>query len=85
LYLDLDATIVIAQSDREQAALTWKHTFGFRPLIWYLDRPDVSSGEALARIERAGNAGSHTTADHIALLDLALANLPAAARATVPG
>ncbi|HYT91777.1 MAG TPA: hypothetical protein VEL76_23890 [Gemmataceae bacterium] len=27
--LDLDATIVIAHSDRERAAPTWKHTFGF--------------------------------------------------------
>jgi hypothetical protein len=80
LYLDVDATIVIAHSEKEQAAPTWKHTFGFHPLVCYLDRPDVSSGEALAGIVRAGNAGSNTTADHIAVLDLALANLPAEAQ-----
>jgi Transposase DDE domain group 1 len=85
LCLDLDATIVIAHSDKEWAAPTWKHTFGFHPLVCYLDRPDVSSGEALAGMVRAGNAGSNTTADHIAVLDLALANLPGAAQPGQPG
>jgi hypothetical protein len=76
LYLDFDATIVTAHSDKELAAPTWKHTYGFHPLLCFLDRPEISSGEALAGIVRAGNAGSNTTADHIWVLDLALANLP---------
>jgi hypothetical protein len=80
LHLDIDATIVIAHSDKELAAPTWKHTYGFHPLICFLDRPEVSSGEALAGIVRAGNAGSNTAADHIEVLDMALASLPAAAR-----
>jgi hypothetical protein len=46
--LDIDATIVIAHSEKELAAPTWKKTFGFHPLICWLDRPEVSSGEALA-------------------------------------
>jgi len=41
-----------------------------------LDRPDVSSGEALAGLLRPGNAGSNTAADHIAVLDMALQSLP---------
>ncbi len=80
LYLDLDATIVIAHSDKELAAPTWKHTYGFHPLVCFLDRPEISSGEALAGIVREGRAGSNTTADHIAVLDMALANLPEHAR-----
>jgi Transposase DDE domain group 1 len=30
--VDIDATIVIAHSEKEQAAATWKKTFGFHPL-----------------------------------------------------
>jgi hypothetical protein len=80
LCLDIDATIVIAHSDKELAAPTWKHTFGFHPIVCFLDRPEISSGEALAGIVRKGNAGSNTTADHIEVLDLALASLPEQAR-----
>jgi hypothetical protein len=80
LRLDLDATITIAHSEKENAAATWKHTFGFHPLLCFLDRPDIAGGEALAGLLRAGNAGSNTAADHITVLDMALANLPAAAR-----
>lgn len=80
LHLDIDATILIAHSEKEQAAPTWKRTFGFHPLVCFLDRPEIASGEALAGIVRAGNAGSNTAADHIEILDLALANLPEAAR-----
>jgi hypothetical protein len=80
LYLDLDATIVIAHSDKELASPTWKHTYGFHPLVCFLDRPEISSGEALSGIVREGRAGSNTTADHICVLDMALANLPEHAR-----
>lgn len=84
LCLDFDATITIAHSEKEDAAPTWKHTFGFHPLLCFLDRPEVAGGEALAGILRSGNAGSNTAADHITVLDLALAQLPAASRPT-PG
>jgi len=80
LHLDIDATIVIAHSEKEWAAPTWKHTFGFHPLVCFLDRPEISSGEALAGMVRRGNAGSNTAADHIEVLDMALASLPEAAR-----
>ncbi len=80
LCIDFDATITVAHSEKENAAATWKRTFGFHPLLAFLDRPDVSGGEALAGVLRAGNAGSNTAADHIEVLDLALANLPAHAR-----
>src|ERR1017187_7632803 len=32
LVLDFDATVVIAHSDKQDAAPTWKHTYGFHPL-----------------------------------------------------
>lgn len=79
LRLDFDATITIAHSEKENAAATWKRTFGFHPLLCFLDRPDLSAGEALAGLLRPGNAGSNTAADHILVLDMALANLPAPA------
>ncbi len=80
LRLDFDATITIAHSEKENAAATWKRTFGFHPLLAFLDRPDIAGGEGLAALLRPGNAGSNTAADHIEVLDLALAGLPARAR-----
>jgi hypothetical protein len=80
LTIDIDATITIAHSEKDNAAKTWKKTFGFHPLLAYLDRPDVSGGEGLAGILRPGNSGSNTTADHVAILGMALAALPEQAR-----
>jgi len=55
-------------------------------LLVFPGRPDLSGGEALAGILRPGNAGSNTAADHLAVLDLALAlaHLPEHARPTRP-
>jgi hypothetical protein len=80
LRIDFDATITVAHSEKENAAATWKKTFGFHPLLAFLDRPDVAGGEALAGLLRPGNAGSSTAADHIAVLEQALASLPGSAR-----
>jgi hypothetical protein len=77
LQIDFDATITISHSEKENAAKTWKKTFGMHPLLAFLDRPEVSGGEALAGVLRAGNAGSNTAADHILVLEQALAALPA--------
>src|SRR5450631_1835417 len=81
LHIDLDATICIDHSDdKENAAATWKHAFGFHPLLAFLDRPDIAAGEALAGLLRPGNAGSNTAADHVTVLGMALAQLPPAYR-----
>ena len=85
LCLDFDATITIAHSEKQDAAPTWKRSFGFHPLLCFLDRPEVAGGEALAGILRPGNAGSNTATDHITVLDLALAQLPAGFRPGAPG
>jgi len=77
LHLDVDATITIDHSDnKENAAATWKHTFGMHPLLVFLDRRDIAAGEALAGLLRPGNAGSNTAADHIRVLGAALESLP---------
>jgi hypothetical protein len=80
LMLDFDATITIAHSDKENATPTWKRTYGYHPLLCFLDRPEVAGGEALAGLLRPGNAGSNTATDHITVLAMALAQLPAHAR-----
>src|SRR5262249_55668364 len=74
--LDVDATIVTACSDKEQAAPTWKKTFGFHPLTVFADHGPDGGGEPLAIMLRPGNAGSNTAADHIEAVRLALAQLP---------
>jgi hypothetical protein len=72
ITLDFDATLVTAHSDKEQAAATYKMGYGFHPLGCWCDE----TNEALAAILRPGNAGANTVADHIAVLDMALAQLP---------
>jgi Transposase DDE domain group 1 len=84
LIIDADATLVLAHTDaKEGAAGTYKHTFGFAPLLAYLDR-GPAPGEPLAGLLRPGNAPAGATSDLIELIDLALAQLPAAATATTP-
>jgi hypothetical protein len=81
VQIDFDARVTISHSeDKENAAKTWKRTFGFHPLLAFLDRPEVSGGEALAGLLRPGNAGSNTAADHVTVLEQALAALPEHAR-----
>jgi Transposase DDE domain group 1 len=74
--VDIDATIVLAHSEKEQAAPTWKKTFGFHPLAAFADHGAGAGGEALAIVLRPGNAGSNTAAEHIEAARLALAQLP---------
>jgi hypothetical protein len=77
LHLDVDATITIDHSDNKQdAAATWKKTWGHHPLLVFLDRPEIAGGEALAGLLRPGNAGSNTAADHVTVLEQALESLP---------
>ena len=72
LVLDLDASIVICHSEKENATRTWKKTFGYHPLFCFLD----GTREALAGLRREGRAGSNTTDDHLVVLDRALQQIP---------
>lgn len=76
VVLDVDATIVIAHSEKEQASPTFKRTFGFHPLGVWCD----NTGEELAAMLRTGKAGSNTAADHIDVLADAIGQIPAAHR-----
>jgi hypothetical protein len=76
LVIDIDASIVITHSEKENATPTWKKTFGYHPIFAFCD----NTREALAGILRPGRAGSNTAADHIAVLDQAIAQLPDAHR-----
>jgi hypothetical protein len=80
LRIMFDATLVTAHSDKELAAANFKGGYGFHPLTAWLDNTD----EALAAVLRPGNAGSNTATDHIAVTDLALAQIPDAYRHGVP-
>jgi hypothetical protein len=72
LVIDIDATIVVCHSEKESAAATFSHSFGFHPVLAFCD----NSNEALAGMLRPGNAGSNTAAHLIAVLDAALAQIP---------
>lgn len=74
--VDLDGVLVTAHSDKQDAAATWKKTFGHHPLVAFVDHGGSGSGEPVAGLLRPGNAGSNTAADHIAVTRLALAQLP---------
>jgi len=81
--VDLDATIVLSHSEKEQAAPTWKKTYGFHPMTAFADHGGSGNGEPLAIVLRAGNAGSNTAADHIETTRLAIAQLPRRLRGRV--
>lgn len=76
IVLDVDATIVVAHSEKENASPTFKKTFGFHPLGVWCD----NTSEFLAAQLRTGKAGSNTAADHIRVLGEAIAQVPAAHR-----
>jgi hypothetical protein len=81
--VDIDATIVLAHSEKEQATPTWKKTFGFHPLAAFADHGAGAGGEPLAIVLRPGNAGSNTAAEHVEVSRLALAQLPRRSRRRV--
>ena len=76
VVLDVDATIVVAHSEKEQASPTFKKTFGFHPLGVWCD----NTGEFLTGQLRTGRAGSNTATDHITVLTEAIGQVPAAHR-----
>jgi hypothetical protein len=71
----LDATVTFAHSDKELAEANFKG-YGHHPLLAFCD----NTSEPLAWMLRKGSAGSNTAADHIAVVDAAIAALPPAFR-----
>ena len=73
IVIRIDASLVDSHSDKQHAAGNFKGGWGFHPLMAWCD----NTGELLAIIPRPGNAGSNTAADHIAIIDAAIAAVPA--------
>jgi len=74
VVLDIDASLVeIHSENKEGAAPTSKGGYGFHPMFCLAD----ATGEALAGLLRPGNAGANSIGDHLAVLDAAIAQLPA--------
>jgi hypothetical protein len=80
LTIDLDATLICAHSEKDQAAGTFKGGYGFSPMLAYADE----TGEALAGELRAGNAGANNAADQIAVAEQAIAQIPVEHVETMP-
>lgn len=76
VVLDVDATLVTAHSEKEQAAANFKGGFGFHPLGVWCD----NTRELLAVTLRPGNANANHAGDHIGVLGEAIAQVPAAYR-----
>lgn len=73
VLLDIDASLVeIHSENKEQTAATFKGGFGFHPMFCFAD----ATGETLSAVLRPGNAGANTVADHVTVLDAAIAQLP---------
>ena len=83
IVVDLDATIVLAHSEKEGATPTWKRTFGFHPLLAFVDHGPGGTGEYVGGQLRIGKATANDAAAHIAVLTEALQQLPEHERSRV--
>ena len=72
VIIDLDSTFVTTKADKQDAAATYKRSYGHHPLLAMI----AETGEMLCGILRPGNAGATNAADHIDVLDAAIAQLP---------
>jgi hypothetical protein len=72
LVIDIDATLITTHSEKDGTAGTFKGGWGFAPLLAFSD----GTREPLAAKLRPGNAPAYTAADHIEVLQLALAQIP---------
>ena len=73
VVLDIDATLTDVHSEaKEGTGPNYKGGFGFHPMGCFAD----ATGEALSMQLRPGNAGANDAADHLAVLDAAIAQLP---------
>ena len=77
--VDLDASIVLSASGKENAQPTYKGGVGFCPNLATCDNTD----DVLAIDPRPGGATSNCAAEDIAVLDLAVSRLPARFRRRV--
>ena len=73
VVLDIDSSLVEIHSENKVGTgPTYKGGFGFNPMLCSAD----ATGEVLAAVLRPGDAGTTTVADHLEVLDAAVAQLP---------
>ncbi|MEZ5230332.1 MAG: IS1380 family transposase [Acidimicrobiales bacterium] len=72
VIIDIDGTLITTKTDKQDAAPNYKRTYGHHPLLAMI----AETGEMLCGIMRPGNAGANNAADHITVLDAAVAQLP---------
>ncbi len=73
VVLDIDASLHQVHSEnKEDTAANYKGGFGFHPIYCFAD----ATGETLSVVLRPGNAGANNIADHVAVLDQAVGQLP---------
>ena len=78
VVLDVDAALVeVHSANKEQASSSYKGGYGFHPMFCFAD----ATGEALAGILRPGNATANSGTDQLAVVDMAVAQLPERYRA----
>jgi hypothetical protein len=78
--IDLDASIVVCHSEKELAAPTFKRTFGYHPMLAFCASRASSSLRSFGAGTRGSNTAADHIADHIAVLDAALAQISDAHR-----
>jgi hypothetical protein len=84
VVVDLDGVLVLAHSDKQDAAATWKKTYGHHPLMGFVDHGRGGTGEPVAALLRPGNAGSNTAADHITATRIPWPNSPSSTGGAAP-
>jgi hypothetical protein len=73
VVLDIDSSLHEVHSENKaETAPHYKGGYGFHPIYCFAD----ATGECLAELLRPGNAGANTIADHVTVLDAAIAQLP---------
>ena len=72
-----------AHCDKEGAEATHKKSYGFAPMCAFVDHGEHGTGETLALDLRPGKASPFSSADHIAVLQSALQQLPEGERGQV--
>jgi len=72
VIIDIDSTLVTTKADKQDAAPTYKRSYGHHPLLAMI----AETNEMLWGIMRPGNAGANNAADHIDVLDAAIGQLP---------
>jgi Transposase DDE domain group 1 len=75
----VDATVIDAAALKPGVSAHYKHGIGYHPLSAWC----TNIGDALAVMQRTGNAGSFTGIDHVKVITAALAQLPPAHRRDV--